>query len=141
LNAEKREILKYLISIAISDSGYMNSTLMLGWMTEFERQTRPEDPNEWRQLAYDLHKSHIDEAVLDYAWDHKIDCISYPTNATQIFQGLDVCIFGPFKIALDELKYQHEEDTGTGLSYTTLLRLIDKPWNEAFTYDNIISAF
>jgi hypothetical protein len=130
-----------LSSIARSDSGYMNGDLMLGWMQEFHRQTKPDDPNEWRQLAYDLHKSHIDERVIEYAVKHKIDCISYPTNATQIFQGLDICIFGPFKRALDELKYEHEEQTGTGLTFTTLLKLIDKPWNDTFTYDNVISAF
>jgi hypothetical protein len=75
--------------------------------------------------------------VVDYAWDHKIDCISYPTNATQIFQGLNVCIFGLFKIALDKLKYQHKENMSTRLSYTTLLCLINKPWNKVFMYSNI----
>jgi hypothetical protein len=119
----------------------MNGDLMLGWMQEFERQTKPADSNQWRQLVYDLHKSHIDEGVINYAWDHKIDCISYPTNATQIFQGLDVCIFGPFKQALDELKYEYEQNAGIGLTYTTMLRLIDGPWKKAFTHANIISAF
>jgi hypothetical protein len=119
----------------------MNAKLMLVWMTKFECQTWPKDPNQWQQLAYHLFKAHLDKAVIEYAWEHKIDCILYPTNATQIFQGLDVCIFGPFKRALDKLKYAHKEETGTGFSYTTLLRLIDTPWKEVFTYNNIILAF
>jgi hypothetical protein len=59
----------------------------------------------------------------------------------QIFQGLDICIFRPFKRVLNKLKYEHKEQTGTGLTFTTLLKLIDKPWNNTFTYDNVILAF
>jgi hypothetical protein len=65
-----------LSSIARSNSSYMNSDLMLGWMQEFHWQTKPDNCNKWQQLAYNLHKSHINECIIEYVAKHKIDCIS-----------------------------------------------------------------
>jgi hypothetical protein len=130
-----------LSSIAISDTGMMNSTLMLEWMIDFEEKTCLEDDTKWRQLTYDFHKSHLAEDVLDYARDHQIAVTTYPTNATHIFQGLDVCVFSPFKRAIDEAKWAYEELHGGGFNAVSLLKHLHKPWEEAFTSPNLISAF
>jgi hypothetical protein len=129
------------VRIAISDSGMINAGLMLDWMMNFEAETRPKDPEDWRLLAYDFHSTHLAEPVLEYAREHRIVCSTYPTNATHVFQGLDVCVFSPFKSALNKAKLAYESLHGKGFDAVTLLRHLTGPYEAAFTCSNMISAF
>lgn len=111
-------------------------------MVNFEEATRPglTELDEWRELTVDCHGSHIDENVIDYAYNHRIEVVGYIPHLTHILQGLDVVCFAIFKNIMSDIRRGFEEE-GRAITKETFLELIEKPYLAAFTKDSIVTAF
>lgn len=118
----------------------MDSELALLWIEEFEEKTRPKHDEEWRALYVDSHGTHLTLEVIDFARAHNIELIGYPPNATQFLQGLDVIIYGVFKRLYADARRKWETDHDR-VTKTAFLKLVKKPFNDAFSKENILSAF
>jgi DDE superfamily endonuclease len=67
------------------------------WLEHFEKQTRPDHPEEWRLLVYDGHGSHMSLEFITYCWDHMMVPFLLPSHTTHLLQPLDVGVFQPLK--------------------------------------------
>lgn len=129
------------ISICVSKKGSVDSELTLEWIKAFDEATKPDDPDEWRQLVVDNHKTHTTYQVLAYAKSQKIDVADYPPHSTHVLQGLDVTCFSPFKTYVSKMKKQYQREYGRPMNKKAILRHIKQPFDRAFCYKNIKSAF
>lgn len=62
-----------------------------------------------RLLLVDGHNSHYTMDFLDYAQEHNIQVLCYPSHSTHVYQGLDVVIFAPLKHRWSEERRTFEE--------------------------------
>ena len=84
--------------VAISDTGYFNSSIFLDWLDHFQR-FRPAGPV---LLIVDGHRSHVSEEVADKVEELGIELMCLPSNTTHELQPMDKSFFGPFKRYFDE---------------------------------------
>lgn len=89
----------------------------------------------------DGHVSHLTHAFLEYAREHDIIILCYPSHATHVYQGLDVVCFGPFKLYWSERRDEYENETGLVVQKTNVMKVMSDAYVLTFTHDNIKSAF
>jgi len=81
-------------------NGWTNNDIALEWLKKiFIPQTEPREPNEWRLLVLDGHKSHT---IYDFMWlcfMSKIYCVYLPPHTSHVLQPLDVGVFSSLKTA------------------------------------------
>jgi DDE superfamily endonuclease/Tc5 transposase DNA-binding domain len=83
----------------LSENGYMDSQLGYAWIKRFEEETKEKGLAGTRLLLLDGHESHISFDLVQFAAEHNIDVISYPSHSTHVLQGLDKCMFRPLNRA------------------------------------------
>jgi hypothetical protein len=82
---------------------YVTATLFQQYVTSvlipfIERlRTNPEFPGKSAILLMDNCFIHMRQEVLATLRDHNVKVIAFPPHTTQIFQTLDLCLFGVFK--------------------------------------------
>ena len=89
----------------------------------------------------DGHNSHYTLEFLEYAHDHNIIVICYPAHTTHVLQGLDVAVFGAFKIFWMQATLAAERETGQKVTKDAFLKPLWVAWMHAFTTHNIRKAF
>ncbi|KZV88993.1 hypothetical protein EXIGLDRAFT_650534, partial [Exidia glandulosa HHB12029] len=94
-----------------------------------------------RILLVDGHNSHYTVEGLDWARDHNIHVLAYPPHCTHALQGLDVVLFSVFKRRYSTAFKAYELDTGEKVTKDAFLSVIEKPWCETFTEENIFASF
>ena len=77
---------------------------------------------------------------LEYARNHKIAVLCYPSHSTHIYQGLDVVIFSVLKRAWSEERDKFEK-SGPAVSKVNFLEVYAKAHVRTFTKENILAAF
>ena len=110
-------------------------------MKHFEKWTREKAAGRRRLLLVDGHNSHCTHGFLEYARQHNISVLCYPSHSTHLYQGLDVVIFAPLKKAWSAARDDHERETGQSVDKKSFLRVYAKAHKKAFTMDNICAAF
>ncbi|XP_043474300.1 MFS-type transporter clz9-like [Leptopilina heterotoma] len=83
-------------------SGFMNSEHFLQFLTKFQAFTRCTVENPILMLL-DNHVSHRSLNVLKFCRENGIHFLSFPLHCSHRMQPLDVCVFGPFKKAANQL--------------------------------------
>lgn len=123
-----------------SEHGYIDGTLSLAWLKDFDDQTREKAAGRYRRLIVDNHESHCTLGFLEYAESVKIIVVGYPSHCTHALQGLDVACFGRVKQlwgkALTEMS--REDTQVTKENFLTIYHTVR---TGAFTEKVILSAW
>lgn len=119
----------------------MNNVLGLAFIQQFHEATAHLEEGGPRLLHVDSHSSHVNLPFLDFAVQHNIIVLGYPPHTTNLTQGLDVVVFGPFKKAYARHASDHLAKTGSEVQKRDFLSVLDLAVQDAFTEDNILAAW
>jgi hypothetical protein len=89
----------------------------------------------------DGHNSHYTRSFLEYAREHRIRILCYPSHSTHLYQGLDVVVFSVLKRSWSKFRDNFERETGGKVSKKNFLGVYAKAHLEALSKKNIIAAF
>lgn len=92
-------------------------------------------------MLVDGHNSHYTRGFLEYAREHRIHVLCYPSHSTHLYQGLDVVIFSILKRAWTEFRDAFERNSGKKVTKSNFLTIYAQAHNKALTKENIIAAF
>ena len=84
-------------SAAHSKKGWTDGVIGWLWIEDFDKKTCDKANGHTRLLLVDGHNSHYTMDFLDYAREHNIQVLCYPSHSTHVYQGLDIVIFAPLK--------------------------------------------
>ncbi len=119
----------------------MNNVLGLEFIKQFHEAKVHLEEGGPRLLHVDSHNSHVNLPFLNFAVQHNIIVLGYPPHTTNLTQGLDVVIFGPFKKAYTRHAANHLLNTGNEVQKRDFLVVLDLAVQDSFTEDNIFAAF
>lgn len=125
---------------ALSDSGWMNSTLFASWFRKvFLRYAPASRPI---ILLMDGHSSHYSPDVIKLAAENEVILFTLPPNTTHLTQPLDKGVFGPFKsnwrLVCHDYQVSH---LGEKITKYNFVQLFSKAWIESMTAANIAAGF
>lgn len=80
----------------LSDSGYINSDLLIEWLDHFKRHTKPSLDSPVL-LILDNHSSHVNLKTVTFCRDNFIHLLSVPPHTSHRTQPLDRCFFKSLK--------------------------------------------
>ncbi|KAF0705899.1 hypothetical protein AaE_014334 [Aphanomyces astaci] len=131
-------------AVSTSPKGFMNENLFKEWLSFFsssldESITRPV------LLIFDGLASHYSSDILELCNALEIVLLCLPSNATHLFQPLDVSVFGPYKCSIRKAIFQSMVTDETGdfhsISKAAALRIASTSWTESVLPTNVISGF
>lgn len=126
-------------SIALSQSGWINTELFLKWFKEFVRGVGSERPV---ILIMDSHVSHVTPDVLEIASKNEIIIVTIPPHTSHILQPLDVSVYKPLKQAWQENVRRFQEGSPFRRPGRYDFHALFNPsFLKAFSKENIISGF
>ncbi|KAF5334791.1 hypothetical protein D9611_012962 [Ephemerocybe angulata] len=128
-------------SIGYSEKGWTDNEIGLDWLKLFEKQTAQKANGEWRMLLVDGHTSHYSLGFLEYARDHKIILLCYPSHTTHIYQGLDVVIFAVLKQALSRERDEWLRKNAGDITKENFLGIYGRAHLTTLTSENVKAAF
>src|ERR1700678_2673310 len=120
--------------------GYTSGEIAIAWIEDWDRLTKEKAKGRHWLLVVDGHSSHFTMGFLEYARQHKIAVLCYPSHSTHIYQGLDIVIFSVLKRAWSDERDMFER-SGPAVSKVNFLGVYAKAHVRAFTEENIRSAF
>jgi hypothetical protein len=113
----------------------------LKWLErDFEPNTRPEMPQEYRLLILDGHNSHCTYPFIKFAAEHRIIIICLPSHTTHALQPCDVGVFGPLAHAWKSQVTQASQNN-IAITKDNLLLYYHKARTIALKSTTIKSAF
>jgi hypothetical protein len=127
--------------LGYSKKGWTDGEIGVEWIKIFEEQTRQKANGRDRLLLVDGHNSHYTRGFLEYARQHHIHILCYPAHATHVYQGLDVVIFGPLKVAWTQERDRFERDTRQKVTKENFLAVYGAAHVKTLTAQNIQAAF
>ena len=128
------------VRMGYQKKGYTSGEIATAWIEDWDKLTREKANGRYRLLVVDGHSSHFTMGFLDYARNHKIVVLCYPSHSTHVYQGLDVVIFSVLKRAWSD-ECDKFEKSGPAVSKVNFLGVYAKAHVRAFTRENILSAF
>jgi hypothetical protein len=84
-------------TLSCTETGYVNTSIMLEWLRIFEKQTRSVRAGRYRLLIFDGFESHTDFEFVRYCEMHDIVPYVLPAHSTHLLQPCDVGCFQPLK--------------------------------------------
>lgn len=120
--------------------GYTSGEIAVAWIEDWDKLTREKANGRYRLLVVDGHSSHFTMGFLEYARNHKIIVLCYPSHSTHVYQGLNVVIFSVLKRAWSDKRDKFER-SGPAVSKVNFLGVYAKAHARAFTKENILTAF
>lgn len=135
-----RPRITYPHRIGYSKKGYTDGEIGRAWIKNFDKETRAKANGHRRLLLVDGHVSHYTRAFLEYAREHRIEVIGYPSHSTHVYQGLDVVIFAPMKTAWTTARDRWEREEHT-VDKTNFLSVYAEAHLATLTEENIKATF
>lgn len=89
----------------------------------------------------DGHSTHEELPFLEYAYEHRILIICYPSHSTHRLQGLDVVLFGVLKVTFVKARDEYLRTTTHRFGKESFLRIFGPVYKEVFTQIHILKAF
>ncbi|EJF65281.1 DDE-domain-containing protein, partial [Dichomitus squalens LYAD-421 SS1] len=127
-------------NVGHSPNGYVTGDIGVEWIKAFDTATEDKAQGRRRLLLVDGHVSHYTRTFLQYAREHHIDILCYPSHSTHALQGLDVVIFGPLKQAWTVARDDYE-NRGGRVSKRNFLSIYASAHTNTLTANNIRAAF
>lgn len=113
----------------------------MDWLKHFHLFTKDKRGGRDCALLVDCHRSRLTLEFLLFCKKHRIHVICYPSHSTQLYQGLDVVIFGILKQAFSNEMLAFESKTGQGVCKENFLQVYAPAHIASFTERNIKAAF
>ena len=127
------------VTVAVSQSGWINSELFLTWFQKFIQGISSARPV---VLFMDSHASHISPEVIAMASANNIIIITFPSHTSHLLQPLDVAVYRPLKLAWQ--KYLRQFQEGNPLRRPGRFDfhgMFNPAFLESFSRQNLISGF
>ena len=127
------------VTVAVSQSCWINSELFLTWFQTFIRGIPSSRPV---VLLMDSHASHISPEVITMASANQIIIVTFPSHTSHLLQPLDVAVYRPLKLAWQ--KYLRQFQEGNPLRRPGRFDfhgMFNPAFLEAFSRQNLISGF
>ena len=124
----------------LSDSGWTDRGLFLGWLEEhFLAHAVPARP---LLLLVDGHCSHYDPDSIRFARDHSIIIFCLPPHTTHEAQPLDVSFFGTLKKSWSRVCHDYIQSShGKAITRFNFSQLFSKAWLKTCLPEVILSGF
>ena len=81
------------LSFAMSDKGWTDGEIGIGYIKDFDKQTKTKANGKTRLLLLDGHNSHFTLESIQSTITANIVVFCYPEHSTHVLQGLDVVAF------------------------------------------------
>jgi hypothetical protein len=107
---------------------------------DFEPNSRPKSPGDYRLLILDGHNSHCTYQFIKFSAEHHIIIICLPSHTTHALQPCDVGIFGPLARAWKSCVTRASQEN-IPITKSNLLRYYHEARNTALKTTTIQSAF
>jgi hypothetical protein len=120
--------------------GYTSGEIGVAWLKDWDKQTEAKANKRTCLLIVDGHSSHYTLGFLEYAQDHGVVVLCYPSHSTHVYQGLDVVIFSILKRAWSDEQDKFETQ-GSAVTKQNFMAIYAKAHVRAFTESNIRAAF
>jgi hypothetical protein len=128
-------------SVSVSPNGWTDQELGLKWLErDFEPNSRPQMPEEFRLLILDGHNSHCTYPFIKFSAQHRIIIICLPSHTTHALQPCDVGVFGPLAHAWKSQVTQASQNN-IPITKDNLLRYYHNARSIALKPTTIQSAF
>ena len=123
----------------MSENGWINKEICTLWFKHFISSIPPTRP---QLLLLDGCSSHISSELALLGKQNDIDILLFPANLTHIMQPLDLTVFGPLKLYLQqEIKSRGFEVHNSTIKRYEICALIAPGYAKAVSPANIISGF
>jgi DDE superfamily endonuclease len=129
-----------LTRMSYQKKGYTSGEIGVAWLKDWDKQTAVKAAGRTQLLVVDGHSSHYTLGFLEYAQEHNIVVLCYPSHSTHVYQGLDVVIFSVLKHAWSDERDKFEAQ-GTTVTKLNFMTVYAKAHVHAFTESNIRAAF
>ena len=86
--------------IGVSENGWMDSDHFFAWLTRFVAHIDKTRKDARALLVVDGHRSRIQLVAAEYAKQHNVDLLIFPSHTTHLLQPLDVACFKPFVVCV-----------------------------------------
>ena len=128
-------------SVSVSPKGWTDQELGLKWLErDFERNSRPKSPGDYRLLILDGHNSHCTYQFIKFSAEHRIIIICLPSHTTHALQPCDVGVFGPLARAWKSCVTRASQEN-IPITKSNLLRYYHEARSTALKATTIQSAF
>ena len=123
-----------------STSGWMDTDLFNGWLTNYFSKSIP--PTRPVVLLLDGHSSHINLDTAKCARKEGILLYCLPPHTTHVLQPCDVGFFKPMKANWNKCVSQHMcKSSGESITKYTFARVFSEAWTETLKPATIINSF
>ena len=109
--------------LGYSKKGWTNGEIGAEWVKHFDQLTQDKAKCHYRVLLVNGHNSHYTRLFLQYAQEHKIHVLCYPSHGTHMYQGLDVAVFSLLKREWVEERVKWEWEKGEKVMKSNFLEL------------------
>ncbi|KAI0996575.1 hypothetical protein K3495_g11606 [Podosphaera aphanis] len=120
------------VLFAMTESGYTNDMLSFEWVKQFDKHTKPSNPEEWRMLVMDGHGSRVTLEFVDYCHNNKILPFLLPPYSTHLLQPLDIGVFQQYKHYHQECLYDYITWSSFEFDKVDFLKVLQRMRNLAF---------
>ena len=134
-------VTKTLSRLGYLKKGYTDGEIGVEWIKQFDKATREKAAGHRQLLIVDGHNSHYRQGFLEYAREHKIHVLCYPSHSTHLYQGLDVVIFSVLKRCWSDARDSYEWEHGQTVSKSNFLSVYAQAHMKALSKENILAAF
>jgi hypothetical protein len=124
-----------------SDKGYITDELALDWLHYFDTWTKTRANCEPQFLFLDGHRIHYSLAFVRYAHQKDILIVSYASHSTHLLQPLDLVLFCPLQKAYSKAAADYTRTSCCGVTKKDFWRFYYFAMKEAYTAENIESAW
>ncbi|KAF0708480.1 hypothetical protein AaE_013195 [Aphanomyces astaci] len=100
-------------TISTSPKGFMNEDIFTEWLKHFSKTITVSRPV---LLIFDGLASHYSTAIVELCTSLGIILLCLPSNATHLFQPLDVAVFGPYKTEIRKAIFDEMINDGTNMT-------------------------
>ena len=115
-----------------SKSGWINSDLYIEWLTSIfipeAQRLRPVDYEGPIILIFDGHSTHVNDRVMEIAFENRILLLQLPSHSTHVLQPLDLNFFGPLKNVLGKI-IREKTSSVSDLAKDKFSQFLLQAWN------------
>lgn len=125
----------------MSENGWTDQDIAVGYLGQFDEQTKAKAAGRTRILFLNGHSSHDSLELVDSARKKNIKILAYPSHTTHVLQGLNVVCFAQLKKKHAEKIREFKENNNFALTHRFFLRTFGSAFLKAFTSETVRIAF
>ena len=129
-------------TVSQTGSGWSNSQIFIDFLKNHFLKFVQSDPDQYKLIIYDGHKSHVNPQVAEWAREHKIILFVLPPHCSHVLQPLDVSCFGPFQnIYNQEAQKFLLKNKGQSIQKSDVAKVASVAYRLALSPSNLTASF